>query len=470
MHAGVSRRALACAALLCALLPAAAPVFAQDVRQANVELIRERLAHHVGTLAYLWGYPAVDLSRQMHNETHRIAPHQPVAAPLNHFYRYDALITPATAGELRAPNSDTLYFGGWFDLTREPVVVQAPDTAGRYYTLAVTDFFNEVTHLGRRTTGTAARAFALVGPGWQGELPAGVQRVPVATRQAWILGRLLVDGEADQAQALALMRGFWAAPLSAWRRDAPPAVPPVPAGERFEPMQTLAFFTVLNRWLRGNAARADEAALLGLFDQIGIGPASDFQPERLDAATRRGLERALADGQALLRAHSQRPLTDVRNGWIFPLGLADYGHDYLLRAAVAFGGYANRPEETIYAARTVDGEGRLMTGAGRYRLHFPPGGLPPADAFWSLSAYDLQRFALIENPARRYSIGDRTPGLRLNADGSLDILIQKDAPASEQANWLPVGEGAFSLVLRLYEPRAAAFDGRFKPPALQRLP
>lgn len=448
-----------------ALVTASTPA-AGDARAASVDLIREQMAHHVGTLAYLWGWPMVDMARKMHNETHRVGPNQRSAAPVNHFQRQEALATPATSEGLRAPNNDTLYLRGWFDLSKEPVIVQVPDTGGRYYTLAVTDFFNEVTHLGRRTTGTQARVFALVGPGWTGGLPPDVTAVPVATRQAWILRRLLVDGEHDVPAARALLRRIWSAPLSQWRRDAPPDVPPVPAGQRIEPMGSLDFYALLNRWLRANAARADEGALLGLFDQIGVGPKSTFAAVPLDAATRRGLERAIADGQVLLRAGANRPVNDVRNGWNFPLALADYGHDYLMRAGVAFGGYANRPEETVYVARTVDGEGRLMTGARRYRLHFAAGGLPPVGAFWSISAYDLRTLALIENPLRRYSLGDRTPGLHVNADGSLDLRIQKDPPAAGSANWLPVGDGPYLLVMRLYEPKDAVFDGRYLPPPL----
>ncbi|HQY70615.1 MAG TPA: DUF1254 domain-containing protein, partial [Pseudomonadales bacterium] len=150
------------ALILCCLMPhgaiAAAP--ATDARAANVDLIREQLAEHVGTLAYVWGYPMVDMATQMHNETHRVAPDQAVLAPRNAFHRREYLVTPASAGNLRAPNNDTLYLSGWFDLAKEPVIVHVPDTAGRYYTLAVTDFFNEVTHIGRRTTGTAEGYFA----------------------------------------------------------------------------------------------------------------------------------------------------------------------------------------------------------------------------------------------------------------------------------------------------------------------
>lgn len=465
------RVALVILACLCALAwPAVVRAQAVDARAASVAQMREQLAYHVGTLAYVWGYPMVDMSKQMHNETHRTAAGQQALAPLNHFYRYEQLVTPSTAGNLRAPNNDTLYFGGWFDVSREPVIVHAPDTSGRYYTLALTDFFNEVTHLGRRTTGTADRHFALVGPGWTGTLPGDVHVVRLATRQVWILGRLLVDGEADFPAALALMRGFWSAPLSQFIRGTPPTSPAVTNAAPVDPLDSLEFFAMLNRWLRANDARPDEGALLGLFDQVGIGPKRDFAADKLDPASKRGLERALTDGRALVRATAQQPLPDVRNGWIFPLGLADYGHDYLMRAGVVFGGYANRPEETAYVARTVDEAGQLMTGAGNYHLHLEPAQIPPAGAFWSLAAYDLKTFSLIENPLRRYSLGNRTPGLAKNADGSLDLYLQKQAPAEGPNNWLPVGDGPFFLVMRIYEPARAVFDGSYRLPPLRRRP
>ncbi len=101
-----------------------------------------------------------------------------------------------------------------------------------------------------------------------------------------------------------------------------------------------------------------------------------------------------------------------------------------------------------------------------FRLHFTPQQIPPAGAFWSIIAYDLGTLGLIENPIRRYSIGDRTPGLTWNADRTLDILIQKDEPAQGKGNWLPVGEAPFMMVVRIYEPGASVFDGSYSLPPL----
>jgi hypothetical protein len=441
-----------------------------DTRQTYVDFMKEKQAFHLGTLAYLWGYPMVDMTKQMHNETNKIAAKQPVLAPINQFFRNENLITPSTAGELRAPNNDTLYLSGWFDLSQEPIVIDVPDTMGRYYTLAITDFFNEVTHLGRRTTGTKSQSFALVGPNWNGTLPPDVQAVNLATKRVWILGRIAVSGIADLTAARTLLRNFDSTPLSQWKNKQLAAQKSAPKeAAASSPMSTLAFFQILNQWLRDNHPRAGEESLVRMFDQIGIGPRSIFDPNKLDPASQKGLEAAIAEGQALLRASSQQPMPDVRNGWIFPLGLADYGENYLMRAAVAFGGYANRPQETVYAARTVDDSGQLMTGENRYRIKFPKGKLPPVGAFWSITAYDLKTFQLIENTIQRYSIGDRTEGLVFEADGSLQIDISHAAPPSKVNNWLPVGNNPFSLVVRMYEPSSTILNGDYHLPKLEKL-
>ena len=175
----------------------------------------------------------------------------------------------------------------------------------------------------------------------------------------------------------------------------------------------------------------------------------------------------------MLRAASRRPLKDVRNGWIFPLALGNHGQDHLMRAAVAFGGYANQPEETVYAALTADARGRPLTGDRRYRLRFAPGTRPPVGAFWSLSAYRLADFSLMPNAAGIYSIGDHKPGFRTDPDGSFSIVVSREPPAAAEsaagANWLPVGDGPYSLVMRLYEPGPAVLDGRYAPPVIEEI-
>ncbi len=174
-------------------------------QKKNDALIAEQMAYHVGVQAYVYGYPFVDMYRQMHNETHRTGADQQTYAPVNRFYRFPEIVGPDNAGNFRAPNNDTLYYTAWWDISEEPLIIHVPDTAGRYYTIAVTNWYSEVTHIGRRTTGTQEGFFALVLPGWEGDLPEGVTRVEVETPQGWLLGRMLVDGAEDFDAAMVLV-------------------------------------------------------------------------------------------------------------------------------------------------------------------------------------------------------------------------------------------------------------------------
>jgi hypothetical protein len=127
---------------------------------------------------------------------------------------------------------------------------------------------------------------------------------------------------------------------------------------------------------------------------------------------------------------------------------------------------ANRPAEATYAVGIESSTGALLSGGHRYLLHFDAGQLPPARYFWSVTIYN-PAFRLIANPINRYSIGDRSPGLRYNADGSLDIYIQPAAVPGRIANWLPSpATGQFELTLRMYGPRPSVLRNRYRYPPL----
>jgi hypothetical protein len=111
----------------------------------------------------------------------------------------------------------------------------------------------------------------------------------------------------------------------------------------------------------------------------------------------------------------------------------------------------------------TDGDGDPLDGRNRYVLRF--GQDPPVDAFWSITMYDLPDYYLVASPIGRYSIGDRTPGLRRGSDGSLTIAIQHDRP-DDASNWLPAPAAPFRPILRLYQPRPAILDGSYEIPPI----
>jgi hypothetical protein len=159
------------------------------------------------------------------------------------------------------------------------------------------------------------------------------------------------------------------------------------------------------------------------------------------------------------------------NGWITIFGCGLPGNGIFMRAACAriFPGPVNVPQEAMYWRTDVDGAGHALSGEHDYVLHFPPGGLPPNDAFWSLTMADpKQRF--VANAINRYSVGDRS-GLTQNSDGSVDIYLQNGAPAGHQSNWLPAPAGRFNLWLRVYIPGAVILQGEYMvPPVVEARP
>jgi hypothetical protein len=152
------------------------------------------------------------------------------------------------------------------------------------------------------------------------------------------------------------------------------------------------------------------------------------------------------------------------NGWVTMLGCGVPGNGPLMRATCTwmFPGPVNVPEEATYWTTQVDQAGRPLSGRRDYLMHFPPGGLPPNDAFWSLTMGDA-RNRFVPNPIRRYSVSDRS-GLAPNADGSVDIYIGRTAPVGHESNWLPAPADTFSLWLRVYLPGRVILDGRYAVP------
>ncbi|AXB76645.1 DUF1214 domain-containing protein [Novosphingobium sp. P6W] len=70
------------------------------------------------------------------------------------------------------------------------------------------------------------------------------------------------------------------------------------------------------------------------------------------------------------------------------------------------------------------------------------------------------------NALRRYSVGNRTPGIT-KPDGSLrDIVVSRTRPQDPDVVWLPSPEAPFYLMMRLYGPGESIQTGRWKPPAI----
>ena len=100
-------------------------------------------AQAIATDAYVYFYPLItmDLTRKQLTNVEPAA--GSIGGPANMFNNIPAF----PAADMRVvvrPNFDTLYSSAWLDLTKEPMIVSAPDTDGRYYLLPMLDMWTDV--------------------------------------------------------------------------------------------------------------------------------------------------------------------------------------------------------------------------------------------------------------------------------------------------------------------------------------
>jgi len=159
----------------------------------------------------------------------------------------------------------------------------------------------------------------------------------------------------------------------------------------------------------------------------------------------------------------------VGNGWTSPSNGANWGYDYLSRAATAKSNmYDNAPNETRYIYTDFDSKSQRLNGAHTYTVTFAAGQTPPVDGFWSLTLYNKEHL-FAPNSLGRYSLGTKSKSMKQNVDGSLTIYVQNSSPgADKETNWLPAPKDDFSLYIRAYWPKAEIMEGKWMPPDIER--
>lgn len=464
---------IACSSMLCMAASAQPP------RPSPVEAsagISDAEALTIATEAYHYFYPLVSMELTRRQLTNVDAGKVPGRGPVNTFSHMRAFPTADFKAVVR-PNFDTLYSSAWLDLTAEPVVITVPDTAGRYYLLPMLDMWSDAFAVpGKRTSGTTPGSFLIAGPGWNGEVPAGVTRIDAPTPHVWVIGRIQTNGPADYANVHKVQDALSLQPLSNWSTKVaytpvPVAVDPTidmktPPKAQVDAMKGLAYFSLAAELLNANPPHLTDWSIVARMRRIGIVPGQPFNTAAVDGAI---LNRAVADAQKTM-AEKVATLARIQNGWQMNTdSMGVYGNYYLKRAIVAAVGLgANQPEDAIYPLCVADAEGKPLVAENSYVIHFAKDQLPPVDAFWSITMYDAEGFQ-VANPIDRFAIGDRD-ALNRNADGSIDIYIQHTSPGPDkESNWLPApASGPMGVTMRLYSPHAAALDGRWTPPAVRR--
>ncbi len=448
----------------------AAPAEAQSTTTTAPE------THAIGVDAYLYFYPLItmDVTRRV---TTNVEPgKRPGLGPANMFNNFQTFPTADLKVVVR-PNFDTLYSSAWLDLTREPMIVSAPDTAGRYYLLPMLDMWTDVfASPGWRTTGTQAGHFLVTPPGWSGTVPAAMTRISAPTPIVWIIGRTKTDGPADYDPVHKIQAGYKITPLSQWGKPAQPVEAKIdpavdmttPPKVQVDTMPAGKFFAYAAELLKVNPPHITDQPIIARLKRIGFEVGKSFDLSKADPVIRDALAGSRGEAQQLM-AWKMPTMARVANGWSMNTDtMGVYGNYYLKRAIVAQVGLgANLPEDAIYPANLADNTGKPLDGSNKYTLHFDKGATPPADAFWSVTLYDNDGFQ-VANPLNRFAVSSWMP-FRYGADGSLNLYFQSESPgADKEANWLPTPSGPFNLTMRVYAPRSEALTGKWNPPPVTR--
>jgi hypothetical protein len=429
-------------------------------------------AHAIGVDAYLYFYPLVTMDITRKQLTNQEQKPGSIGGPMNSFANIAAFPTADMKVVVR-PNFDTLYSSGWLDLTKEPVVVSAPDTGGRYYLLPMLDMWTDVfASPGWRTTGTSAADFLVTPPGWSGTVPAGFTEIKAPTPYVWVIGRTKTDGPADYDAVHKIQEGYKITPLSQWDKE--PVAPETkidpsidmktPPKTQVDTMPADKYFAYIAELLKLQPPHITDQPIIARLKRIGFEPGKSFDLATLDPEVKAALKTAPEDAQKLM-AWKVPTLARVANGWSMNTDtMGVYGNYYLKRAMVAqLGLGANLPEDAIYPINLADAAGNPLDGTNDYTIHFDKGEIPPVEAFWSITLYDPAGYQ-VANPLNRFAVSSWMP-FKYNPDGSLDLYFQNVNPGLEkETNWLPAPKGPFNLTMRLYAPKSPALTGKWNPP------
>ena len=436
--------------------------------------VTEQEAQAIALDAYIYFYPlmSMDLSRkQFTNGTNDFK------GPMNTFVNVPAYPPADFKGVVRS-NFDTLYSASWLDMTKEPVVISAPDTDGRYYLLPMLDMWTDVfASPGWRTTGTKAGNFLVTPPSWTGTVPDGMTRISAPTPYVWLIGRTKTDGPPDYDAVRKIQAGYKVTLLSDFGK------PPKPVEFKLDPsvdmktppkvqVDTMAggkYFAYAAELLKLHPPHVTDEPIIARMKKIGIEVGKSFDISKLDPAVQKAVEGAPQDGQKLM-AWKLPTLARVANGWSMNTDTVGvYGNYYLKRAILAQQGLgANVVEDAIYPLNLADESGKPLDGADKYTMTFEKGAAPPVNAFWSITLYDQEGFQ-VGNVLNRFAVSSWMP-FKYNSDGSLDLYFQNESPGKDlEANWLPAPKGPFNLTMRLYAPKSEALTGRWNPPAVTKV-
>jgi hypothetical protein len=444
-----------------------------------VDAADEKQARAIATDAYLYAYPLLLMELTRREQTNLAQPDVQLGfgAPINQF-THMSHAPDSMLHEIPYLDPNVLHSSMWFDVAKQPLVVEIPPSEGRYYFASIADMWTDVFAApGTRTSGKSARILCIVGPNWKGTPPRNAELLHAPTAAGRLEVDIRIQGAGDLKAAREFQFALRATPLNLWNRkyQAPtgtvdmhlPTQPPV---DQLAAMNAQDYLALYTRLAALYPAHDNDGPMLERLRRIGVEPGKAFDPRKLPPAVWQAIQDGVRDARAWIQSPPEPPAAAV-GGWPMPLRpRGSYGTDYLLRARLArLTLVSPLTQDMIEVRANTDAEGRVLDGTFRYELRFERGQLPPASGFWSLTLY-TDRGMLFDNALNRYALPSKDD-MVVAPDGSTTLYVQYPAVTDDKkADWLPSPiSGRFSLILRIYDPDRNAAEGSWMPPPIRRV-
>ena len=424
--------------------------------------------------AYIFMYPAVENYRTLYEGTQ-----VDKTLKFNELVHARQLSAPNDTWVV-APNNDTLYSKCFLDLRKGPAIFSVPAvTDKRYYSIQVVDGYTYNAAIwGSRTTGSDPGKFLIGGPTWDGKVPRNISNwVKTESSFVFFFIRTGVSGPDDLPNAWKVQNQY------KLQTSSPPLPDFIPVDS--SKLKKPEFFSYANYFTQFFQQVPSEKKYYEKFARIGVIPGQPFDTSTMDPDFLKAVQEGIGEGDKIIEENKDLGAIQ-KNSWNASVNPPPFGtraameaayhiatKQYIIRAAAARKGlYGLDPAEAYYPFTIVDINGDTYSGANgqQYTLFFSADKVPPVQSFWSITMYHADDLFLVDNPIDRYSIGDRTAGLKWGEDRSLMLYIQKDSPGKDkESNWLPAPDGTFVLYARLYGPTKEALEGPYFPPPVNKV-